>query len=217
MRSGEEFEDRVDGRIWQDIARNAYPAAIPPLNGQTTPFNRMFSCLGSRRNTSPFVLAHKDINAAKLQMWGGHNPSKPADLNDYLGAGTGAAFQDFVDELRRPVVVLQYLADANVRTQARAAYRALRAEMALLSQEARNQGYRNPDLEHMLDRWFRDHIDQMISETRNFINRFRVSGRAAILGSGVQNERELLEGLLAIWDGAADFEFDYSGWFSDDP
>lgn len=217
MRSGENFEDFVDGRIWRDLAHQSYPTTIPPLNGQTRPIDRIFSTLGTRRNTAPFVLLDADLNSAKLNMWGGSNPVAPSALQAYLAQGTAASFQTFIDEVRQPIVVLQYLADANVRAQARDAYRALRAEMFLLSQEARNQGYRNPDLHHMLDRWFRDHIDLMIRQTRNFMERFRIEGAAAIRGSGVQAERELLEGLIALWDGAADFEFDYEGWFSDDP
>lgn len=198
MRSGARFEDTVDGRIWENLAFIDYPLATPPLNRQTMPYSRMFSTLGTRRNTEPLVLAPKDLNSAKEKMWGGDNPTSPAIMKGYLRDRTAQSLQTFVNHVRRRLVVLQYLAEPNVRDPAPDTYRALRSEMALLLEEARAQRYRYPDLANMLDRWFRDHIDLMIQETRDFMNEFRTLGVAAIRGSGINNEQELVDALFTL-------------------
>ncbi|KAG8160817.1 hypothetical protein KVR01_009081 [Diaporthe batatas] len=152
LRSGDHFEDRVDGRTWSDVANNDYPMGVPPLNGQRQGFQRLFSILGTRTHTAPFVLAPSDLNSAKLNMWQNNEPVSESDLNGYLATGTGASFQSFINMVRIPVVVLQYLTDGTVRTQARAVYRALRDEMRVLLEQTVQAGYRNPSLHHMLDR-----------------------------------------------------------------
>lgn len=138
-------------------------------------------------------------------------------MNNILRQGTNAAFTRFVNEVRNPVTVLQFLVDDEMRTRVRGAYRMLREEMRSFSRMAKDANYRNPNLRHMLDRFMRDHIETSIRFVRRFVRRYSELGRAAIRGSGVQDERELLEALDAVRDGAADFEYDFTGWFSDNP
>lgn len=91
----------------------------------------------------------------------------------------------------------------------------LREEKLCSRRMAENANYRNPNLHHMLDRFMRDHMETSFGIVRKIVRRYSDPGRAAIRGSGVRDEHELLEALDAIRDGAADFEYDLAGWLSD--
>lgn len=218
LRSGDTFEDTVDPRIWEDLRDVPYPPTVTAVNGHTTPMNRMWNAFGTKVNMDPLVLADKNLNGVKERMWNDRTAIRSdEEMEDILSRATNAAFTDFVNEVRNPLTVLQFIMHDEMRTRARAAYRDLRDEIQRFSEHARSLNYRNPQLHHMLDRFMRDHINTSIRDVRRFVRTYGDLGRAAIEGSGVQDERELLESLIAIRDGVADFEYDFSGWFSDDP
>ncbi|KAH6696866.1 putative class V chitinase [Plectosphaerella plurivora] len=221
LRSGQTFEDTVNPQIWEDLLFTPYPANIPPVNGYTTPHDRMWHAFGHKGNTAPLVLADEDLNQVKRRIWSYRDETAIRSddaMNRAIQPRDNAAFTAFVNEVRHPLAALMFINDPMVREGARGAYRRLRSEMQILSRRARELDpvrYRNPDLHNMLDRFMRDHIVTITRDVREFVARWRTIGRNAIIGSGVQDERELLEGLDAIRDGVADFEYNFDDWFGD--
>jgi hypothetical protein len=220
LRSGNRFttQGRVDPVIWEDLANKPYGPPLAPVNGEYTPFGRMWNAMGTSQNTSPFVLADKHLNEMKGRMWKGKSAIRRASvMQGHLDGGTFASFNAFINELRRPIGVLTFLTNDLARLRARTAYRAVRYEMWLLSQEARRQNYAFPNLHIRLDEWMRDQIDSIIRDARAFIQNWRTRGRNRILDSGVQDEDELLEALAILSDAAEYYSFDFTGWFGGNP
>lgn len=220
LTSGERFEDTVDPRIWEDMLNQPYPMNIPPVDGHDAPINRIWHAFGRKGNTEPFVLALRTLNDAKKRVWTDRDVSavrSDTAMDNAIRPGTNAALREFVNEVRRPLMVLMFINSDMARSRARGAYRALRAEMRLLSTEAVRAGYRDPGLHNMLDRFIRDHIETITQDVRKFVERWGITGVAAIAGSGVPDEREFPEAIAAIRNGVADFRYNFEEWFSDEP
>lgn len=89
----------IDPPFWTATAFMFLPNNIPGIGaGERAPMRRLMTCLGADNYRNVFVLAGKNLNAAKGRIWGYLEPEPEDDMKDLLGNPN--SIQDLMNMIR---------------------------------------------------------------------------------------------------------------------
>ncbi|OLN85019.1 Killer toxin subunits alpha/beta 4 [Colletotrichum chlorophyti] len=131
------------------------------------PSERIMDALGSELNTQNFVLLRTNLNGMKARIW---RYADPISSGSWLLMLADSNPREALQSIRDAITVFNYLNHSYVRPKLRGINRVLREEFQRAS-DAYNFGHPNArvNLRDCWDEWFKEHLEDMVSNTRAWV------------------------------------------------